>query len=333
MLRVAIALIVTFALTASAIAEPLTFLIDWIPSGDKAAVYLGVAKGLFKEQGLEITIRSGRGSSDVVTKLGTGAADVGMGGLSALLEARASSKVPVTAVMAIYTKQPDAIFTTAEAGIASLKDLEGKTVATATFSSANVAWPLICKANGVPLDSITLLKVDPSALAPMLATGRVAATINWLTVAPIFQATLNEAGKSLKVLPWSQYGYEGYGESLLASDTFIAHRPETLRKFLLAYAKAIAMANADPQAAAEALKAAVPEIEVARAAEQWQASVPLNDNEVSRADGRGVFEPGRLKTTWKWVAEAQGMSAEDFDPQTAVTAAYLPAPASGKVAR
>ncbi|MDV2985186.1 UNVERIFIED_CONTAM: ABC transporter substrate-binding protein [Methylobacteriaceae bacterium AG10] len=318
-----------FVPAPAAAAEPVTFLIDWLPAGDKAAIYLGVQNGLFKEQGLDVTVQSGRGSSDVVTKLGTGAADIGTGGLAALLQAKAQGGVPVTAVMAIYTKQPDAIFTTADSGIASLKDLSGKTVATATFSSSNVAWPLVLKANGVSADAVKLLKVDPGALAPMLATGKVAATINWLTVAPAFTGPLKEAGKTFKALPWSEFGYDGYGLSLFASDRMLAQRPETVRKFITAYNRATEMAIADPMAAAKALKAAVPEVDAGRAAEEWTASIPLIVNPISARDGMGVFEPGLLATTWKWVAESQGLAVGSFDPGRAVTGAFLPGAAAG----
>ncbi|MGA2127332.1 MAG: ABC transporter substrate-binding protein, partial [Xanthobacteraceae bacterium] len=196
---------------AVAAAEKVTFMIDWLPAGDKAVPYLGVQKGLFAAEGLEVTIQSGRGSSDVVTKLGTGAADIGTGGLSALLQARAQSQVPVKAVLSIYTLQPDAIFTTEGSGITSLKDLVGKKIATATFSSSNVVWPLLLQSNGVDPATVDLLKADPGALAPMLATGQVVATINWVTVAPAFEKPLGETGKKLKTIPWSEYGFQGYG--------------------------------------------------------------------------------------------------------------------------
>jgi NitT/TauT family transport system substrate-binding protein len=45
-------------------AERVTFLIDWLPAGDKAVPYLGVQKGAFAEEGLDVVIQSGRGSSD-----------------------------------------------------------------------------------------------------------------------------------------------------------------------------------------------------------------------------------------------------------------------------
>lgn len=309
--------------TAALAAETVTFLLDWLPAGDKAAVYLGIDKGLFEAQGIKVTVQSGRGSSDVVTKLATGAADMGTGGLAALLQAKATGTVPVKAVMSLYTLQPDAIFTTKESGISSLKDLKGKTVATATFSSSNVSLPLVLKANDVDPDSIKLLKVDPGALAPMLASGKVDATINWLTVAPAFAGPLAEAGKSFKALAWSSYGFDGYGLSVFASDKMIAERPETVRKFLRAYEQANDMAIADPMAAAKALKAAVPEVDVATAADQWKASIPLMVNDIAKKDGAGAFEPKLLATTWKWVADAQGMPVDKLDPETAVNRSFL----------
>ncbi|MFT3691195.1 ABC transporter substrate-binding protein [Paenirhodobacter sp.] len=310
-------------LAAPAFAEDVTFLIDWLPSGDKAAVYYGVEKGYFKDAGLDVTIQSGRGSSDVVTKLATGAADIGTGGLSALLQARAESGAPVTAIAAIYTVQPDAIFTTEGSGITRLKDLEGKTVATATFSASNVVWPILLKENGIDADSIRLLKVDPGALAPMLATGQIAATINWLTVAPAFEGPLAEVGKVLHNIPWSDAGFEGYGLSLLASDRMIQSKPETLRKFVAAYEKAQAAAIADPAGAAAAVQSLAPGIDLAAAEGQWRASIPLMVNPTAEKDGAGVFEPGLLRATWDWVARSQGLAPDSFDPATAVDTRFL----------
>jgi NitT/TauT family transport system substrate-binding protein len=116
-----------------------------LPAGGKAVPYFGVQAGLFAAEGLDVTIQSGRGSSDVVTKLGTGAADMGTGGLAALLQARPEAPVPVKAIMSIYTVQPDALFTTPDSRISNVKDVAGKTIATATFSSSNVVWPLLLK--------------------------------------------------------------------------------------------------------------------------------------------------------------------------------------------
>lgn len=299
-------------------------MIDWLPAGDKAVPYLGVQKCLFAAEGLDVTIQSGRGSSDVVTKLGTSAADMGTGGLAALLQARAQSSVPIKAMASIYTLQPDAIFTTEGSGISSLKDAAGKTIATATFSSSNVSWPLVLKANGIDPASVDLLKADPGALAPMLASGKVAATINWVTVAPAFTKPLAETGKKLKVIAWSDYGFDGYGLSVFASEKMLAERPETVKKFMRAYLKATEMAIADPGEAAAALKAMVPEVDVDVAKAQFAASIPLMVNSISKKDGEGAFEKALLARTWKWTAEAQNMPLDKLDPETVVDRSFLP---------
>jgi NitT/TauT family transport system substrate-binding protein len=305
-------------------AEKITFMIDWLPSGDKAVPYLGVQKGLFAAEGLEVVIQSGRGSSDVVTRLGTATADIGTGGLSALLQAKAENKVPVKAVYAIYTQQPDAIFTTEGSGLTTLKDVAGKKIATATFSSSNVTWPLLLQANGIDPAKVELLKADPGALAPMLAAGRVVATINWTTVAPAFVKPLAETGKKIKIIPWSQFGYEGYGLSVFVSEKMLAERPDAVKKFLRAYAKATDLAIADPKAAAGALKTMVPEIDEAVAEQQFTASVPLMVNDIAKTNGVGTFEKALLAKTWEWTAKAQNMPLDKLDPETAVDRSLLP---------
>ncbi|GAA5129991.1 ABC transporter substrate-binding protein [Alloalcanivorax gelatiniphagus] len=321
---------ILFALGVSALAagaqaaEKIRWLNDWLPAGDKAVIYLGVQEGLFEDAGIEVEIMTGRGSSDVVSKLGTGAGDMGSGGLSALMQAKAGARVPVTAVMSIYTKQPDAVFVAEGSGIENLKDLTGKTLATATFSASNVTWPLVLEANGMAPDAVKVLKVDPGAMGPMFATGRVDGTINWITKLPAFEALASEAGKKVKVLPWSEYGFNGYGLSIFASDRLIKDNPALVKKFLAVYKQALQMAIEDPARAGAALKAMVPDIDADIAAEEFEVSAGLIDTEIADKDGLGAFEPALLKETWTWVAKAQDLPEDALDPEDVVTRDFLP---------
>ena len=91
-----------------------------------------------------------------------------------------------------------------------------------------------------------------------------------------------------------------------------------------AYMKATAAAIADPMAAAKALKAMVPEVDVEVARAQFAASIPLIVNSISKKDGEGAFEKALLAKTWKWTAEAQNMPLDKIDPETAVDRSFLP---------
>ncbi len=309
---------------AAQAADKVIFQLDWLPGGDKAAIYAAQKEGFFAAEGLDVAIQTGRGSSDAVSKLATGAADVGVGGIAALMSAAAETGVPVKAVMAIYSKQPDAIFSVKGSGISSFKELSGKTVATATFSSSNALWPVILSANGVDPAGVKLLKVDPSTLAPMLAQGKVDATINWITVAPGFVNVLKQAGKELSILQWSTQGLDGYGWCTMASDKTIKERPDVLKRTLRALGKGFQFAMADPDAAAADLKAIVPETNAGEAAAEFRSSVPLIQNEISKRDGIGVFEPKLLAATWGWVAKSFNFPMGKVDPETLVDRRFLP---------
>ncbi|WP_034387134.1 ABC transporter substrate-binding protein [Comamonas composti] len=309
--------------SAAQAADRLTVQLDWLPGGDKSFVYAGVQQGFFQAEGLELRIVPGRGSADAISRIATGSADVGFAGISALMMAAAEGGVPVKAVMSLYAKQPDALFTRTDSRITSLRDLKGKTVAMPTFSSSNALWPVMLQNNGITPDKIKIIKTDPSALAPMLAHGRVDATINWTTLAPAFSIVLAQAGKRLSVLPWTQFGLNGYGWSAMASDRIIKERPEVLRRYVRALTKAVQFSIQNPHKAVAALKAQVPETDAALAQAELEASIPLIKNEISHRHGLGRFHPELLASTWSWVAQSMHYSPQALNPESLVERSFL----------
>ncbi len=114
-------------------------------------------------------------------------------------------------------------------------------------------WPAILKANGIDPATIRLQKVDPVALPALLAEGRVDGVMSWLNEAPRYQSVLDGVGAKLVMLPWSDFGFDGYGMALFASDRFLKEHPEAARKFVRALLKSYRMGEADPAAAAAAI--------------------------------------------------------------------------------
>jgi len=309
--------------SAALAADKLVYMNDWLPGGDKALPFYAMQKGLFAAEGIDLTVQTARGSSEAIARIATGSADVGSGGFAALLQARAESNVPVSAVMSVFTQQPDSLFTVDGGPVKSIKDVEGRKVATATFTSSNVIWPLVLKRTGIDASKVTLLKVDPAALAPMLAAGQVDATINWSTASPPFVKALAALGKQLKIMPWSAAGFEGYGYSLYASNKLIAERPEVAKRFVAAFTKGMKMALADPKDVAKSMKAIFPEMDEALVEQQFLTIVPLIENDVSKAEGYGTFTKERLAKTWEWTAQAQNMPLDKLDPEKVVERGLL----------
>lgn len=299
-------------------ADAVTMQFGWLPGGDRAAYYLAREAGLFAAENLDVRLLAGKGSTDAITKVATGTADFGEAGLDAILTARAGTAVPIVAVMPVYTNAPDALVTTERSGIKNLADVRGKRVATSPFTSSNAVWPLVLTLNGVDPATVTLVKADAGALAPMLATGQVDGIIQYVTNAAATADLLAAAGRTAAVIPWSQFGLEGYSAAIFVADTTLATRRDVVVRFVRALAKAEAMMRDDPERAAAAVKAAVPEIDLAVTRTLVRSTVPLVFNDVTTRDGLGRFTPERVRTTWSWVARQQNWPADKLDPLAAV---------------
>ncbi|KUF11975.1 ABC transporter substrate-binding protein [Pseudoponticoccus marisrubri] len=318
------------ALAAALLAAPaqaqdkVTYQLDWLPGGDKAPIYVCIHEGICAEAGLEVTIEPGRGSSEAITKLATGTSDIGSAGIEALMAARATEGVPVTAVMNIFNTGPHAFYTTAGSGIESITDVAGKTIATSPFTSSNVFLPLVLDENGMSEDDITLTKSDPGALGPLLMTGRADAIIAWLTDVSRYTNQAEEAGKEIVILPWADAGLELYSASLVASDSFLAERPDVARRFVAAFKASMEFAHANPDKAAEAVAAVVPELSAEDVAGSWLDASKLAFNEVTEMYGLGALDPDRLEATWTRVAASQGLDEAALDPESIVDRSFLP---------
>lgn len=304
--------------------DKVTYQLDWLPGGDKAPIYVGMEQGFFEQQGIEVTISHGRGSTDAITKLSTGIADIGQSDLVALLVAKANDNVPVTALYSVFSQAPHAFFTTTDSGIQSVSQISGKKIATSPFTSSNIFLPLLLDVNKVEESSISLVKANPGALNPMLLTGSTDVVISWITDAEKYQAQAKKAGKSLTVLPWYDAGLDFYSTSVVANDTFLEKRPEVAKRFLKAFDKAVKFTWENPEKSAQSIHQQVPEVEVDVAADTIKSISSLVHNPASKAHGLGRFDADRLATTWKWTAKAQGLNSSSFNPEMAISRSYLP---------
>jgi NitT/TauT family transport system substrate-binding protein len=304
-------------------ADLVTFQLGWLPGGDRAPAYVGAQRGLFAKENIEVKILPGRGGTDTLTKVATGVADMGEVGLDLFLASKAESPIPVTAVMPFFTKVPDVLITVQGSGITSLKDVGGKTVATSPFTSSNLTWPVVLKMNGVDPNSVKLIKADPSTLGGMLASGQVDGVINWMTSVPAAAPMIKTAGKTMVVIEWSRAGYEAYSQTVVASDKSLAERPDVMRRFLKVYREATEIMVADPQGAAENVKAMVPQADIAVLKAQIEAAAPLIMNDVTKRDGLGVFNPDLVKKTWEWAIKANGYAPDKVDPLAVISTKFV----------
>jgi len=312
------------AVSSASAQDKVVFQLDWLPGGDKAPIYVCINRGFCKEAGLDVSISSGRGSTEAITKLGTGSSDIGSAGMEALLAAKAREKVPVVAVMSIFNQGPHAFFTLKGNNVNEMKDVRGKRIATSPFTASNVFLPLVLSDMGMSESDIRLTRADPGALGPMLMTGATDVIIAWMTDVSRYTNQAAEAKREIVVMPWSTQGLNLYSASLVASEKFLKERPAVARRFIAAYKKSMEFAFTNQAETVTAVTSVVPELKPADVAGQLKDMLVLMHNDVSKRDGLGALEPKRLAETWVRTAASLKFDPKSLDPETVVDRSFMP---------
>ncbi len=250
-------LLTAFALPAAQAQEtPIKFQLDWRFEGPAALFLVPVAKGYFKAEKLDVTVDAGNGSGGTVTRVASGAYDMGFADLAALMEFHANNPTapnkPV-AVMMVYNNTPAAVLTLKKSGIKTPADLAGKKMGAPVFDAGRKAWPIFAKANGI--GNVSWTAMDPPLRETMLVRGDVEAITGFS-----FTSLLNLEARGVKtedivVMPYPAYGVKLYGNAVIASEEFLKKNPEAVKAFLRAFSKGMKDVIADPKAAIATVKA------------------------------------------------------------------------------
>ncbi len=247
---------VSIAGTASA-ADPqkVTLRLDWTTLGYHAPFYLGVARGYYRDAGLDVSVLEGKGSGTVINLVGNGSDDFAFA--DATTAARLiSQKLPAKVVMGIFQRSTLAIFYAPDRGIGAPKDLAGKKISMCAGDGMNVYLPIYLKAIGVPEDRVQTVSVDCSLKYTVVAQHKADAVASYGTAGrPLMQAVgIAEPGK----FDYADAGLFLPSHGIIASERTIAERKDVVQRFVAATAKAWQAAQADPDAAVKATVEAKP---------------------------------------------------------------------------
>jgi NitT/TauT family transport system substrate-binding protein len=116
--------------TPAGAGPPLTKVIlqaDWLAEPEQGGFYEALAKGYYREEGLDVEIRQGGPSAHPAAMVATGRADFGMDTSDDVILA-ANRGVPLVMIGAFMQRNPQAIMFHRESGIRSFRDLDGRTV-------------------------------------------------------------------------------------------------------------------------------------------------------------------------------------------------------------
>jgi len=314
---------VAWVATADA-ADKVHFQTDWLPSGEHAMYYGGWQKGIFAEEGIDVTITRGYGSGDTLTKLAGGAFDFGVADVASVLTARARQNVPVKTIAALYGQSPHSLFVLKSSGITNFKGLEGKKISITPGNSHKFYFPKVAEKSGTDPNKIIWVNMDGAAMAAQLIAKNIDAAPFYSIHHYYINKAAKAAGEEIIALPFVEVGFRIYAASIIATDKMIAEKPDLTKRFLRAIKRSFEWARDNPEEACKLHVQKVPEVALDDCVNSVKAVMTFVFTDHEKQFGWGNISPERLATTWQAIAEAQDLDPK-WDPTKAFDMSLLPA--------
>jgi NitT/TauT family transport system substrate-binding protein len=234
--------------------------LDWIPSWYQAPFYHALERGYYRDAGLNLTIGQGKGSMLTAQVIASGSETFGFMDLSSMIIA-AGRGAPLKAVGGVIQRSPDSVITLTTSNIKSPKDLEGKRWGYTAGSASENLFSVFAAKAGVDESKITKNTMDAGAKITSLLAGRVDFIVSWgATVNPF----IVKNGKTPLNILYADYGVNVIARALVTTNGTISSRPEIVRAFVAATAKAMEDSIKDPTLAVDSFIAQQPGLKGSR---------------------------------------------------------------------
>lgn len=245
--------------------------LNWLLYGFHTPFYLGVQKGLYKQNGIDLTIGEGQGSARAVQIVASGGDTFGLADGSSII-AGATKGAPVRAVMGIMNSSPYGIILRRDSGITTVQGLAGKTLAGTTGEAGLVIFPAILKHNNMAPDAVSFLRVDGEAKLVAILQNRVVGILGGVENQALI---LPKRGLEVTVLGYPALGVNTQGLAIVAAQDTIQKNPDLVRRFIQATRAAFELAAQDPEASIAAGMAEKSDMDRGLALAQLKAGMAL----------------------------------------------------------
>ncbi|MDE3083982.1 MAG: ABC transporter substrate-binding protein [Verrucomicrobiota bacterium] len=240
-----------FCASACAAAEKslpkLTVQLDWVAEPEHGGFYQALARGFFREEGLDVTLIPGGPNAFVMAKVATGQADIGQADSTTTL-LQIAEGVPLLQIGAVFQDDPSGLLVHPASPVHRFEDLQGKTII------ARPEWTFLAYLKKKYNLSFNVVPQNFSVAAFL---GNKEAIQQGYYIAEPYHI-VHAGGPMPRFLSTWEAGFRAYAV-LITNRKFAREHPDRLRAFLRAYIRGWRdYLEGNPAPANEALKKANP---------------------------------------------------------------------------
>lgn len=304
--------------TASASAADVTLMLNWTPTADHSPIYYARAQGWYKNEGIDLSIETGRGSAATAQRVGSGGTQMGIADLPTAMQARGKG-ADLTAVMVIYANTPQGFYWLKSSGISAPKDFPGRKIGNPPGDAARLMWPAFAKNAGIEPGSVSFVNLSPQAKVAALKSKSVDIISDFYNEHDL---KLKEFGDELGFAPWRSVGLNVYGNSIVVNREFLEKNKESVAKFVAVTQRAYEACVKTFDPCLQALMASVSGLNADNQRDQWARIKTLMRDDTTTKVALGAFDANRVKADYELVGSLIGID-KAFDPVTMFSNEYL----------
>ncbi len=312
------AAVIAVGATDSHAADKLTFQMSWKAQAEQGGYFQAVARGYYKDCGLDLTIRQGGPGIDPAQLLVGGAIDATLVAQIDSVYHMNKAGFPARALMAANQRSAQILMTHQGNGIEAFGDMKGKPIMIAA-GSRSTFWPFLRTKYGWTDSQI---RSYTGQLAPWFSD-KNAIQQGLLTNEPFL--VKRETGVLPKAFLLADYGYLTYGSIVTVSQGLIDKKPDAVRCLTQASVKGWEDYLKDPKPAFDLLKATDPANtdDLMDYTYNTMKNADLITSDDTRKSGFGVMTDARWKSHFDMLVET-GLLPADMDYRVGFTLAFLP---------
>ena len=299
------------------VAETVSFGTDWKAEAEHGGYYQAIATGIYRQHGLEVSLRQGGPQVNHAQLLAAGRLDFNLAPNSFIPLNFVRENIPMVAVAAIFQKDPSVLIAHPGQGNDSLAALKGKPIMIGSDTRIT-SWMFLKGKYGYTDDQI---RPYAFSVAPFLADPK-AIQQGYLSSEPF---TIEGAGVKPVVLLLADAGYSSYGSLIQTSDKLVQEKPDLVQRFVDASIEGwYSYLYGDPSPGNALIKNDNPEMTDALLA-YGIAKIKeygIVDSGDAKTNGIGAMTEARWRDFFDTMAKA-GVYPQDLDFQKAFTLRFV----------
>jgi NitT/TauT family transport system substrate-binding protein len=268
---------------ASGELDVLPFRVNWtFEAADHPWFFAGIEQGIYEEYGIDLQPLEGTGSASTLQLVASGSDPVGLVDAGTMMGG-VGKGLPVQSVCVLAQRNPMSAIFPASAGISSLNDLKGKTIAVTPGDSLSQIFPAVLAANDLTESDVNIVGLaDPAAKQSSVLTGASDAFLGYFTLQlPAVEAL---AGEEMDYLAFSDLGVDTLSMSIVVNTSWASDNEDLLTRFIAATQEAVQYVVDNPEEAADDFVAQVPSFDRDLALTQIEGTVSLLHTDATEGD-------------------------------------------------